>query len=197
MAETSAIEWTDSTWNPVTGCTKVSRGCDNCYAERFAERFPGVAGHPFEVGFDSTPREERLGQPLRWRRSRQIFVNSMSDLFHKEVPWSFVDRVFDVMEKAGWHVYQIVTKLSSLMRDYLRLRYAESVVPSHIWCGVSVEDRSALVNSGGISPANSLCERSSRSKFANWPIRGGIAPLNSLPRNVAIPTCSIYSVGSG
>ena len=122
MAETSAIEWTDSTWNPVTGCTKVSRGCDNCYAERFAERFPGVAGHPFEVGFDLTPREERLGQPPRWRRSRQIFVNSMSDLFHKEVPWSFVDRVFDVMEKAGWHVYQIVTKLSSLMRDYLRLR---------------------------------------------------------------------------
>ena len=185
MAETSAIEWTDSTWNPVTGCTKVSRGCDNCYAERFAERFRGVAGHPFEVGFDLTLREERPGQPLRWRRSRQIFVNSKSDLFHKEVPWSFVDRVFDVIEKAGWHVYQIVTKLSSLMRDYLRLRYAESVVPSHIWCGVSVEDRSALVNSGGISPANSLCERSSHSKFANWPIQGGIAPINSLPRNVS------------
>ena len=145
MADKSAIEWTDSTWNPVTGCTKVSQGCDNCYAERFAERFRGVAGHPFEMGFDLTLREERLGQPLRWRRSRQVFVNSMSDLFHKEVPWSFVDRVFEVMEQADWHVFQVLTKRSSLMRDYLRGRYGDSAVPSHIWCGVSVEDRSALV----------------------------------------------------
>ena len=145
MADKSAIEWTDSTWNPVTGCTKVSRGCDNCYAERFAERFRGVEGHPFEMGFDLTLREERLGQPLRWRRPRQVFVNSMSDLFHKGVPWSFVDRVFDVMEQADWHVFQVLTKRSSLMRDYLRVRYSDSEVPSHIWCGVSVEDRNALV----------------------------------------------------
>ena len=145
MAEKSAIEWTDSTWNPVTGCTKVSRGCDNCYAERFAERFRGVPGHPFEVGFDLTLREERLEQPLRWKRPRQVFVNSMSDLFHKEVPWSFVDRVFDVMERADWHIFQVLTKRSSLMRGYLRDRYGDSVVPSHIWCGVSVEDRAALV----------------------------------------------------
>ena len=109
MAETSAIEWTDSTWNPVTGCTKVSRGCDNCYAERFAERFRGVPGHPFEMGFDLTLREVRLGQPFRWKRPRQVFVNSMSDLFHKEVPWDYVDRVFDVMEQADWHVYQVLT----------------------------------------------------------------------------------------
>ena len=145
MAEKSAIEWTDSTWNPVTGCTKVSRGCDNCYAERFAERFRGVDGHPFEMGFDLTLREGRLGQPLRWKRPRQVFVNSMSDLFHKEVPWSFVDQVFDVMEQADWHVFQVLTKRSSLMRDYLRIRYRCSEVPSHIWCGVSVEDRNALV----------------------------------------------------
>ena len=145
MAETSAIEWTDSTWNPVTGCTKVSRGCDNCYAERFAERFRGVPGHPFEMGFDLTLRGERLGQPLRWKRPRMIFVNSMSDLFHKEVPWEFVDSVFDVMEQADWHVYQVLTKRSSLMRDYLRVRYGDSMAPPHIWCGVSVEDRSALV----------------------------------------------------
>ena len=145
MADKSSIEWTDSTWNPVTGCTKVSRGCDHCYAERFAERFRGVTGHPFEMGFDLTLREERLGQPLRWKRSRQVFVNSMSDLFHKEVPWSFVDRVFDVMEEANWHVFQVLTKRSSLMRDYLRGRYGDSVVPPHIWCGVSVEDRSTLV----------------------------------------------------
>ena len=145
MAETSAIEWTDSTWNPVTGCTKVSRGCDNCYAERFAERFRGVAGHPFEMGFDLTLREDRLVQPLRWRRPRQIFVNSMSDLFHKAVPWSYVDRVFDVMEQADRHVYQVLTKRSTLMRDYLKRRYGDSLAPCHIWCGVSVEDSSALV----------------------------------------------------
>ena len=145
MADKSAIEWTDSTWNPVTGCTKVSRGCDNCYAERFAERFRGVPGHPFEVGFDLTLREERLEQPLRWKRPRQVFVNSMSDLFHKGVPWSFVDRVFDVMERADWHIFQVLTKRSSLMRGYLRDRYGDSVVPYHIWCGVSVEDRAALV----------------------------------------------------
>ena len=145
MAENSTIEWTDSTWNPVTGCTKVSRGCDNCYAERFAERFRGVEGHPFQTGFDLTLRAERLGQPLRWRRPRMIFVNSMSDLFHKEVPWDFVDQVFDVMEQADWHVFQVLTKRSSLMRDYLRVRYDGSNVPGHIWCGVSVEDAAALV----------------------------------------------------
>ena len=145
MADTSAIEWTDSTWNPVTGCTKVSRGCDNCYAERFAERFRGVPGHPFEMGFDLQLKDERINQPLRWRRPRRIFVNSMSDLFHKDVPWDFVDRVFDVMERADWHIFQVLTKRSSLMRDYLRGRYGGLMVPAHIWCGVSVEDRAALV----------------------------------------------------
>jgi hypothetical protein len=95
MGDNSAIEWTDATWNPITGCTKVSRGCDNCYAERFAERFRGVAGHPFETGFDLTLRPGRLNQPLAWKRPRTIFVNSMSDLFHKEVPRAFIDRVFD------------------------------------------------------------------------------------------------------
>lgn len=145
MAEQSSIEWTDSTWNPVTGCTKVSQGCDNCYAERFAERFRGVVGHPYESGFDLQFRDERLSQPLTWRRPRKIFVNSMSDLFHKEVPWKFVDRVFSTMESADWHVFQVLTKRSSLMRDYLIQRYGSTSIPSHIWCGVSVEDNSALV----------------------------------------------------
>jgi protein gp37 len=140
MADKSAIEWTDATWNPVTGCTKITRGCDNCYAERFAERFRGVAGHPFENGFDLTLRPERLEQPLAWRRPRMIFVNSMSDLFHKDVPRSFIDRVFDTMEAANWHTYQVLTKRSSLMRDYLRSRYQGRRGPAHIWCGVSVED---------------------------------------------------------
>jgi protein gp37 len=95
MADKSAIEWTDATWNPVTGCTKISLGCDNCYAARFSERFRGVTGHPFENGFDLTLRPERLLQPLAWKKPRMIFVNSMSDLFHKEVPKSHISKVFD------------------------------------------------------------------------------------------------------
>lgn len=143
MADKSSIEWTDATWNPVTGCTKITRGCDNCYAARFAERFRGVPGHPFEQGFDLTLRPERLEQPLSWRRPRMIFVNSMSDLFHKDVPHAFIDAVFDTMEAADWHVFQVLTKRSSLMRKYLRKRYGDGRGPMHIWCGVSVEDGGA------------------------------------------------------
>ena len=141
MADRSLIEWTDATWNPVTGCTKITRGCDNCYAERIAERFRGTPGHPFERGFALTLRPERLAQPLSWKKPRMIFVNSMSDLFHKRVPRTFVDQVFDTMERANWHVFQVLTKRSSLMRHYLRSRYGEGLAPRHIWCGVSVEDQ--------------------------------------------------------
>lgn len=140
MADGSAIEWTDATWNPVTGCTKTSRGCDHCYAERFSERFRDVPGHPFESGFDLTLRPERLKQPLGWKRPRMIFVNSMSDLFHKDVPTTFIDQVFDTMERAHWHVFQVLTKRSSLMSRYLKARYSDAVTPSNVWCGVSVED---------------------------------------------------------
>lgn len=144
MADKSTIEWTDATWNPVTGCTKISAGCDFCYAERFSERFRGVSGHPFENGFDLTLRPERLEQPSRWRRPRMIFVNSMSDLFHKDVSKKFISRVFDTMEKADWHTFQVLTKRSSLMRNFLRDRYGAERGPSHIWCGVSVEDGTKL-----------------------------------------------------
>ena len=144
MADGSAIEWTDATWNPVTGCTKISAGCDNCYAARFSERFRGVKGHPFENGFDLTLKPGRLEQPLRWRRPRMIFVNSMSDLFHKDVPKEFIGRVFDTMEAAHWHIFQVLTKRSSLMRDFLKKRYGPSHSPAHIWCGVSVEDGTQL-----------------------------------------------------
>ena len=140
MADGSAIEWTDATWNPVTGCTKITAGCDNCYAARFSERWRGIPGHPFEHGFDLTLRLERITQPLSWKRSRMIFVNSMSDLFHKDVPRAFIDSVFDTMEKADWHVFQVLTKRSSLMKAYLARRYREVPPPSHIWLGVSVED---------------------------------------------------------
>jgi len=140
MADSTAIEWTDATWNPVTGCTKISAGCDHCYAERFSERFRGTPGHPFERGFDLTLRPERLEQPLRWRAPRMIFVNSMSDLFHKEIPREFVERVFETMEAASWHTFQVLTKRSSLLRDFLRKRYLGRRAPFHIWFGVSVED---------------------------------------------------------
>ena len=143
MSTLSKIEWTDATWNPVTGCTKITRGCDNCYAERFAERFRGTPGHPYEPGFDLTLRPERLTQPLSWKRPRMIFVNSMSDLFHKDIPTDFIDKVFETMETADWHVFQVLTKRSPLMRDYLRRRYGSRHAPRHIWCGVSVEDNKA------------------------------------------------------
>lgn len=145
MAQKSSIEWTDTTWNPVTGCTKVSRGCDNCYAERFSERFRNVEGHPFETGFDLTLRPERLRQPLTWRKPRMVFVNSMSDLFHKNIAASYISRVFDTMEEASSHTYQVLTKRSSLMRNFVNLRYVNGVAPPHIWLGVSIEDCGSLI----------------------------------------------------
>ena len=144
MSDHSAIEWTNASWNPVTGCTKLSAGCDHCYAERFAERFRGVAGHPFEQGFDLRLRRERLDQPARWRRPRLIFVNSMSDLFHKNIPTDFIGQVFQAMEDADWHTYQVLTKRSSLMRNFVNKRYSDKPAPAHIWLGVSIEEKTAL-----------------------------------------------------
>jgi len=102
VAQKSDIEWTDATWNPVTGCTKVGPGCDNCYAERFAERWRGIPGHPYEQGFDLTLWPSRLKQPMLWKKPRMIFVNSMSDLFHKDIDRIFIDAVFDAMEQADF-----------------------------------------------------------------------------------------------
>ena len=147
MSRKSVIEWTNGTWNPVTGCTKVSTGCDHCYAERLSERFRGVEGHPFETGFDLTLRPARLEQPLRWRRPQLIFVNSMSDLFHKDIPTEYIHSVFDTMERADWHIYQVLTKRSSLMRRFVQERYPCGEAPSHIWLGVSIEDDRALTRS--------------------------------------------------
>ena len=144
MSDGSKIEWTEATWNPVSGCTKISRGCTHCYAERFSERFRGVPGHPFEQGFDLRLWPQRLKQPLQWRRSRRIFVNSMSDLFHKEIPVDFISQVFDTMESATQHTFQVLTKRSTLMRDFVNRRYSGTSCPEHIWLGVSVEDRQAL-----------------------------------------------------
>ncbi len=140
MAKATTIEWTNMTWNPVTGCTKISQGCKHCYAERMAKRLEARGSPRYEHGFQLTIHADLVDLPRRWRRPRMIFVNSMSDLFHKEVPEEFVARVFDTMERANWHTFQILTKRSSLMRDFLRRRYGASRGPAHIWCGVSVED---------------------------------------------------------
>jgi protein gp37 len=141
MSEHSAIEWTDATWNPVRGCTKITPGCDHCYAETFAERFRGVPGHPYEQGFDLRLIPEKLAEPLRWKTPKSIFVNSMSDLFHKDVPDDYVEAVCRVMERANWHTYQVLTKRSSRLRDLLRTRLDFASRLPHIWWGVSVEDR--------------------------------------------------------
>lgn len=141
MSDGSAIEWTDATWNPVRGCTKVSPGCKHCYAETFAERFRGVPGHPYEQGFDLLLVPGKLLEPLRWARSRRIFVNSMSDLFQEGVPDKFVRQVFEVMATADWHIYQMLTKRASRMRALALQMPQEIVQREHIWLGVSVEDR--------------------------------------------------------
>ena len=154
MAENSSIEWTDATWNPVTGCMKISAGCDNCYAARFSERFRGVPGHPFETGFDLTLRPSRLQQPLGWKRPRMIFVNSMSDLFQKELPQAFISAVFDTMEAADWHVYQVLTKRSSLLQKFINARYKTRRAPPHMWFGVSVENRQAASRIAHLQAAN-------------------------------------------
>lgn len=140
MSLNSPIEWTDATWNPVTGCTQVSAGCDHCYALAFAERFRGVPNHPYEQGFDLRLWPERLSLPLSWRKPQRIFVNSMSDLFHSGVPDEFIRSVFDTMVQADHHIYQILTK-----RPQRLAKLAPSLPwPDHIWIGVSIESNEAV-----------------------------------------------------
>lgn len=137
VADRSAIEWTEATWNPVTGCDQISPGCAHCYAKTFAERWRGVPGHPYEQGFDLRIWPERLTQPERWRRPRMIFVNSMSDLFHDGIEDAFITEVFDAMTKAHWHTFQILTK-----RPERLVQLAPSLPwPSNVWMGVSIENR--------------------------------------------------------
>ena len=137
MSANSSIEWTEATWNPVTGCTKVSPGCAHCYAQTFAERFRGVPGHPYEQGFDLKLWPARLELPFQWKRPRTIFVNSMSDLFHENVPDDYVQAVFDVMRRANWHTYQVLTKRPE------RAAALSASLPwsPNIWMGTSVENQ--------------------------------------------------------
>lgn len=141
MSDNSKIEWTDATWNPVRGCIKISPGCKHCYAEVFAERFRGVAGHPYEQGFDLRLVPKKLEEPLKWRAPRLIFVNSMSDLFQDGVPDEYVIRVAEVMNKATWHTFQVLTKRAERMRALLNSKLRFVAHSAHIWWGVSVENR--------------------------------------------------------
>jgi protein gp37 len=136
--QTTSIAWTEATWNPVTGCTRVSPGCDHCYAEAFAERWRDVPGHAYEHGSDLQLRPERLEQPLRWRRPRLIFVNSMSDLFHGDVPESFIHDVAEAMRRAHWHTYQVLTKRAERMERLVTSMFPHGMGPN-VWLGVSVE----------------------------------------------------------
>lgn len=137
MSDRSAIEWTEATWNPATGCRKVSPGCAHCYAETFANRWIGIPGHPYEQGFDLRLWPDRLEVPLRWRRPRLIFVNSMSDLFHEGISDEFIAQVFDVMGRADWHVFQVLTK----RHDRLAALAADLPWPPNVWMGVTIENR--------------------------------------------------------
>lgn len=141
MSLNSKIEWTDATWNPVRGCTKISPGCKHCYAETLAERFRGVKGHPFEFGFDLRLVPEKLGDPIRWSSPKKVFVNSMSDLFHDEVPDDYIEQVCRVMLAANWHTYQILTKRADRMAALLNGKLRKAAEASHIWWGVSVENQ--------------------------------------------------------
>jgi protein gp37 len=141
MSDHTRIEWTDATWNPIRGCTKISPGCAHCYAETFAERFRGVPGHPYEQGFDLRLVPEKLADPLEWPRPRMVFVNSMSDLFHEDVPDDYIREVVGVMLQANWHTYQVLTKRSERMRELLRTKLQEAAAAPQIWWGVSVENR--------------------------------------------------------
>jgi protein gp37 len=141
MSSNSTIEWTSSTWNPVRGCTQISPGCKNCYAKTFAERWRGIPGHAYEQGFDLRLVPEHLHDPLLWSQSKKIFVNSMSDLFHKDVPDSYIKKVCEVMLVADWHEYQILTKRPERMSALLKGPLALAAGAKHILWGVSVEDK--------------------------------------------------------
>jgi protein gp37 len=151
MAANSKIEWTESTWNPVTGCTKVSSGCKNCYAERMAYRLQAMGQPHYKNGFKLALHEDALDIPLRWKKPKMIFVNSMSDLFHKDVPFEFIQQVFEVMGNAHWHTFQVLTKRSERLRELsTKLKWAEN-----IWMGVSIENNANRKRMDDLAVCNS------------------------------------------
>jgi len=197
MSVSSKIEWTDATWNPVRGCTKISPGCKHCYAETFSERFRGVKGHPFEHGFDIRMVPEKLGEPIRWSTSRRIFVNSMSDLFHPKVADEYIEKVCRVMLAANWHTYQVLTKRSERMSELLQTKLRAAAQAPHIWWGVSVENREhGLPRIDHLRAANAKMTFLSIEpliedlgefslKGINWAIVGGESGPGARPMNAA------------
>lgn len=197
MSDRSKIEWTDATWNPIRGCTKVSPGCRHCYAQAFSERFRGVRGHPFEQGFDLRLVPEKLGVPLGWKQPRMVFVNSMSDLFHENVPEDYIARVAEVMMQARWHTYQVLTKRSERMRDLLNSRLGFAAKAPHIWWGVSVEDRKyGVPRIGHLQAANASVRILSLEPLLEdvgeislggirWAIVGGESGMSARPFDIA------------
>jgi protein gp37 len=168
MGLKSSIEWTESTWNPVTGCTKISPGCKHCYAERMALRLQAMGQPNYADGFELTLQHHALELPLRWKQPQMIFVNSMSDLFHKDVPLDFVKRVFDVMERAHWHRFQVLTKRAERLAEVS----GDLQWPVNVWMGVSIESDSYCYR------ADLLRETGARIKFLSLePLLG---PLPSL-----------------
>lgn len=169
MAQNTTIEWTETTWNPLTGCTKTSPGCKYCYAERMALRLRAMGQPHYRNGFHLTLHEDALEQPLSWKKPQIVFVNSMSDLFHEEVPFEFIQRVFDVMSRASWHTFQVLTKRSERLRDLS----VEIDWPSNVWMGVSIESQDYTFR------ANHLRETKAQVKFLSMePLLGPITELD-------------------
>lgn len=173
MAQSTTIEWTDSTWNPVTGCTKISSGCSNCYAERMALRLQAMGNPSYTNGFSVTLHQELLSLPLKWKKPQTIFVNSMSDLFHEDIPEDFILQVFKTMNRANWHRYQILTKRSERMLELsFKLPWR-----SHIWLGVTVE------NQDNVYRIDDLQQTNAHTKFLS--IEPLVGPITALPlRNI-------------
>jgi protein gp37 len=169
MSQISDIEWTESTWNPITGCSKISDGCKNCYAERIAYRLKEMGQAKYRDGFMLRLHPEALKQPLIWKKPRMVFVNSMSDMFHEEVPVEFIQRMFEIMRKAYWHTFQILTKRSD------RLLELDSLIDwsDNVWMGVSVE------NSKVIARIQHIKATSAKTKFISFePLLGSICNLD-------------------
>lgn len=171
MANKSSIEWTESTWNPLTGCTKISPGCKHCYAERMSRRLQAMGQSNYRDGFRLSLQEHVLETPLHWKRPQMIFVNSMSDLFHEEVPVDFIQKVFSIMRQAYWHIFQVLTKRSARLLEL----DSQIVWPKNVWMGVSVE------NEDYIFRTDHLCQTHALTKFLSLePLLG---PLPNLPLN--------------
>ncbi len=174
MSDHTKIEWTDATWNPVRGCTRISPGCARCYALTFAERFRGVKGHPYELGFDVRLVPEKLVEPIRWRRPRMVFANSMSDLFHEDVPGEFIAAVARIMELADWHVFQVLTKRAERMARLLETELRSAARCAHIFWGVSVENRKH-----GLPRLEALRSSPARARFLSVePLLEDLGPVN-------------------